>query len=57
MSKTTHTDPMPNIRTLLAGLTPACLPKAAAWLHRHPLAGELLALAAVVCLFTLEALR
>ncbi len=57
MSKTTHTDPMPNIRTLLAGLTPACLPKAAAWLHRHPLAVELLALAAVVGLFTLEALR
>ncbi len=47
---------MPNIRTRLAGLAPACLPKAAAWLHRHPLAVELLALAAVVGLFTLEVL-
>ncbi|WP_374379005.1 hypothetical protein [Pseudomonas fluvialis] len=48
---------MPNIRTRLAGLPPACLPKAAAWLHRHPLAVELLVLAAVIGLFTLEALR
>lgn len=48
---------MPNIRTRLAGLIPACLLKAAAWLHRHPLAVELLALAAVAGMFTLEALR
>lgn len=47
---------MPNNRTRLAGLTPACLTKAAAWFHRHPLAVELLALAAVVGLFTLKVL-
>lgn len=48
---------MPKIRTRLAGLVPACLMNAHAWLHRHPLPVELLALAAVVGLFTLEALR
>lgn len=47
---------MPNIRTRLAGLVPACLMKAAVWLHRHPLVVELLALAAVVGLFALEVL-
>ena len=47
---------MPNIRTRLAGLAPACLMKAHVWLHRHPLAVELLALAAVVGLFALELL-
>lgn len=47
---------MPNIRTRLAGLAPACLLNAAAWLHRHPLAVELLVLAAVAGLFTLEVL-
>ena len=30
------------------------LKKAAAWLHRHPLAVELLTLAGVVCLFVSE---
>lgn len=39
-----------------AGMPPACLEKAA-WLLLLPLAVELLALAAVVGLFTLEALR
>ena len=48
---------MPNIRTRLAGLVPACLLKAAVWLHRHPLTVELLALAALIGLFVLEVLR
>lgn len=49
---------MPNMHTRpRGGLIPYCLMNAAAWLHRHPLAVELLALAAVVGLFTLEALR
>lgn len=30
------------------------LKKAAAWLHRHPLAIELLTLAGVICLFVME---
>lgn len=48
---------MPNMRTRRpGGLIPYCLTNAAAWLHRHPLAVELLALAAVVGLFTLEVL-
>lgn len=37
-----------------AGAPPACLEKAGAWLQLHPLAVELLALAAVAGLFTLE---
>ena len=45
---------MLNIRTRLAGLAPACLMKAHAWLHRHPLAVDLLALASVSGLFILE---
>lgn len=49
---------MPKIRTRCrGGLASACLMKAAAWLIRHPLAVELLTLAAVVGLFILEALR
>jgi hypothetical protein len=48
---------MPNILTRLAGLVPACLLKAVAWLHGHPLVLELLALAAVAGPFTLEVLR
>lgn len=38
------------------GLIPHCLTNAAAWLHRHPLAAELLALAAVAGLLALEVL-
>lgn len=48
---------MPNMHTRpCGGLTPYCLMNAATWLHRHPLAVELLALAAVVGLFALEVL-
>ncbi|UVJ44297.1 hypothetical protein NVV94_01390 [Pseudomonas sp. LS1212] len=44
---------MPNIRTRLAGLAPACLMKVSAWLYGHPHVVELLTLAAVVGLIAL----
>lgn len=47
---------MPNIRTRLVGLAPACLMKTSTWLYRHPLAVELLTQASVVGLFALEPL-
>lgn len=45
---------MPNIRTRLDGLAPACLMKVAVWIHRHPQVIELLMLATVIGLIALE---
>ena len=45
---------MPSIRNWLAGLPPACLMNATAWIYHHPLTAEVLAL---VTLFALEVLR
>ncbi|MNV96684.1 hypothetical protein D3C71_1917170 [compost metagenome] len=45
---------MPNIRTHLFALAPAWLMKVAVWLHRHPQVVELLMLATVIGLITLE---
>lgn len=45
---------MPNIRTRLSGLVPACLMKAVAWFPYHTQLVELLILASAIGLIVLE---